>query len=439
MLSMKNDKEYREQVRLKAKNDQNIDLTEEQIDMCIFTEEEEKLSYFHGHIYINPRNMKVDGRWITRVQWAKTIDGYRVLARRNGLCRVDEPAWQYDKDGDLFACRVSIWRRGPDGYPEGPFVGVAHYHEYAQLTDEKDERGKKTGKKVPNRQWLTSPMNQLAVCAERQAHRKAGLDHTHVHDDIVDIEPRGTVDEVDEEVIEQKHREAHEESRAEEAEATAELAPTLSYQKAHRGHKHRGAMIVGTVSGPGWHAILMDNGKKVVFGREGDVLTQQEIADRDDKDPGGSEWADGSDYYDGSKVMAVVTKGRSAVLTLDSGFKVKLDQWGKEVGRKPVEAPEPEKPAPTPEVGQAAPQESSEFTDAMMWAEDCSGATMEQLRKAMFPLLAYWCKNFNNGVKLSPKMAYIELVGVAIGEGDKMRIEDYKALLETLYDKISKK
>ena len=452
MSSMKYDQGYREQIRLKAKNDFNQDLTEPQIDMCIYTEEQEKLSFFHGHLYINPRRMMIDNQWINKIQWSKSIDGYRVLAQRNGLCRVDEPSWQSDKDGNLFCCRVTVWRRGPDGYPEGPFVGIAHYHEYVQLVDEYDDKRKKTGKKSPNRQWQTSPMNQLAICAERQAHRKAGLDHTNLSEDIVDIEPRETVDEAHEADGMAEHVDAP------VADVAPEPAAMLEYEKSHRGFQYRGAMIVMTVSGPKWHAVMLDDGRKVVFGREGAVLTEQEVTDRDYEFAGGAEWIDGSVYYDKSRVVAVVTKGRNAVLELDSGFKVKLDQWGKEVGRKELERPKEERAGAAQDDGDAAAagdaaapeaevdagdddsQKGTEaFAKAMLLAEDCSGAAVEDLRKGMIALLIFWCQNLNNGVKISPKEAYLTLVGVAIGDGDRMRAEDYRALLETLHEKIQEK
>lgn len=418
MSSMKEDKEYREAIKLKAKNDQRIDLTEEQVDMCIITEEQEKLSYFHDHLYINIRRSFVDNKWVTKIQWAKTIDGYRVLAKRNGLSRVDEPSWEYDSDGNLLACKVSVWRRSPYGDSEGPFVGIAHYSEFAQLTKEK-KGGKETGKMIPNRQWKTSPLNQLSICAERQAHRKAGLDHTNMVEDIVDVQPKETADTAEE----------HERLDTEEthdAQEEKKSRPTLDFKQAHRGNKYQEAMIVGIVTGPGWHTILLDNGKQVEFQRNGEVLTEQRIADRSDNFPGGFEWIKDSVYYDGSKVTGRKTKGKTAVLELDSGFKVKLDQWGKEVGRKKIEK-DPEPPAK---------KESPEFEDAMNAAEDSSGMDEPELRKHMITLLAYWCKHHNSGVKIAPKKAYIELVGVAISENDKMRHEDYKALLETLSDKI---
>ena len=439
MSSMKDDQDYREQIRLKAKNDFNQELTEDHITMCIYEEEQEKLSFFHGHLYINPRRTWTNGSWLNKVQWSKTIDGYRVLAQRNGLCRVDEPEWEKDDDGNLICCRVSIWRRGPDGYPEGPYVGIAHYEEFVQVTDEYADR-KKTGKKIPNRQWKTSPLNQLSICAERQAHRKAGLDHTNITDDIVDVQPRDTIDEPQDEV--------EVEEVVPETPVTPSAPPTpaatLELPKAQRGYQYRGAMIVMTVAGPKWWGILLDDGTKVVFGREGDALVEQEVSDREFEFAGGAEWIEGSTYYDKAKVVAVVTKGRNAVLELDSGFKVKLDQWGKEVGRKEAEKPQTEAPkveapkeAPKEEPKEdSAPKGDAEFAKAMLMAEDCSGASMEEIRKSTISLLSFWCKNLNAGVKVSPKTAYVDLVGVAIGEGDKMRVEDYRALLETLHEKI---
>jgi len=460
MSSMKDDQDYRAQIRLKAKNDFNQDLTEDHITMCIYEEEQEKLSFFHGHLYINPRRIWTDGAWLNKVQWSKTIDGYRVLAKRNGLCRVDEPVWEKDDDGNLAVCKMTIWRRGPDGHPEGPYVGIAHYEEFVQLSDEYVDR-KKTGKKVPNRQWKASPMNQLSICAERQAHRKAGLDHTNVADEIVDVEPSETIDEAQD--AEYEVTPGVPGDAAPEPEEERAPKPTLAWSEAHRGFKYRDAMIVMTVSGPKWHALFLDDGKKVVFGREGDVLVEQEVTGREYEFAGGAEWIEGSTYYDKAKVVAVTTKGRNAVLELDSGFKVKLDQWGKEMGRKEVEKPQAVSSASggTPPSsdetagGDAAvatgdakpevpkedgdPKSDTEFGKAMLMAEDCSGASMEEIRKSTIALLAYWCKNLNAGVKVSPKTAYMDLVGVAIGDGDKMRVEDYRALLETLHEKIQGK
>jgi len=269
MSSMKNDEDYRSQIRLKAKNDFQKDLTEEQIDMCIYTEEQEKLSFFHGHLYINARNMQIDGSWVTKVQWSRTIDGYRVLAQRNGLCQIDEPEWEHGQDGNVVRCKVTVWRRGPDGHPEGPFVGIAHYSEFVQLTDVYTGSGrsrKKTGEKKPNSKWESSPMNQLSVCAERQAHRKAGLDHTKVTEEIVDIRASETVDEPTEDVVAPE----------------PEPAPTLEWKNAHRGSEYRGATIVVTVASPSNCMILLDSGEFVAFKRNGDAaMTEYEVGARE--------------------------------------------------------------------------------------------------------------------------------------------------------------
>jgi len=138
----------------------------------------------------------------------------------------------------------------------------------------------------------------------------------------------------------------------------------------------------------------------------------------------------------------VVTKGRVAVLELDSGFKVKLDQWGMETGRKELEKEAPKESseeAPKPEPKEEAVAPDGEFSKAMTLAEDSNGASPEILRKGMITLLAHWCRTVNGGVKISPKAAYIELVGVAIGDGDKMQESDFRALLETLHEKIQEK
>ncbi len=58
------------------------------------------------------------------------IDGFRAIAERTGVYDgQDEPDFEYDKSGKLLKCRVKVYRKD---VPR-PFVGVAHFSEYAQF------------------------------------------------------------------------------------------------------------------------------------------------------------------------------------------------------------------------------------------------------------------------------------------------------------------
>jgi len=117
------DDELREKVRLKCKNDWDLELTEDQISMCIIEMEEQKLSIFHDQIWPNKRRWnkkeEVNGRtnWVPmeRLTWDKSIDGYRAMAHRSGrFAGMDAANFERDENGDLIA-RITVYaldRRG---------------------------------------------------------------------------------------------------------------------------------------------------------------------------------------------------------------------------------------------------------------------------------------------------------------------------------------
>lgn len=93
--------------------------------------------------------------WSTQI----SIEGLRSVAERTDQYDgQDEPDWQYDKDGKLLLCRVKVYRKG---VPR-PFVGVAHFSEYVQMTKE----GKVT------KFWSEKPHVMISKCAEAVALRK---------------------------------------------------------------------------------------------------------------------------------------------------------------------------------------------------------------------------------------------------------------------------
>jgi hypothetical protein len=87
------------------------------------------------------------------------IDGFRAIAERTGVYDgQDEPAFEYDAKGQLRLCKVAVYRKDVSR----PFVGIAHFGEYAQR--------KKDG--ALTRIWAEKPHVMLAKCAEALAFRK---------------------------------------------------------------------------------------------------------------------------------------------------------------------------------------------------------------------------------------------------------------------------
>src|SRR5690606_27120050 len=154
------------------------DLTDDQISMCIIEMEEQRLSLFHNQIWPNKRRYKDKSsknlKFLDRLTWDKTIDGYRAVAHRSGrFAGVDAAVFETDENDQLIA-RVTVYAIDSAGNPR-PYVGEARFNEFVQMVDVW-ENDKKTGEKVANSQWAESPYNQLSIAAERQALRKAFQD-----------------------------------------------------------------------------------------------------------------------------------------------------------------------------------------------------------------------------------------------------------------------
>jgi phage recombination protein Bet len=145
------------------------------------------LNPFKKEIYAIARKQEVNGKWVEKWESQIAIDGLRALAQRSEQYDgQDEPEW-CGADGNWLpvwclttppvAARVKVYKKGIGR----PFVGLALYSEFVQTT--KDGR--------PTKFWLKMPANQLAKCAEAQAHRKAAFtteaNHLPVYvDPIVD-------------------------------------------------------------------------------------------------------------------------------------------------------------------------------------------------------------------------------------------------------------
>lgn len=108
-----------------------------------------------------------------------SIDGFRLVAERTGKYEGQDGPFWCGADGkwvDVWlqstppaAAKVGVRRRGF----EQPLYRTATWAEFVQVTDEKDERGQKSGKKVPNAMWRKMGALMLAKCAESQALRAA--------------------------------------------------------------------------------------------------------------------------------------------------------------------------------------------------------------------------------------------------------------------------
>lgn len=95
------------------------------------------------------------------------IDGFRAVARRNGLAGIDDAQHTYDEkntESQAFpkTSTITVYRRGPGGERE-PYTATARWSEY--------RRTKADGSLMPN--WRSMPHIMLDKCAEALALRKA--------------------------------------------------------------------------------------------------------------------------------------------------------------------------------------------------------------------------------------------------------------------------
>ncbi len=118
-----------------------------------------RLDPFTRQIHFVPRN-DMTGKRVWAVQVG--IDGLRVIAERTGLADgQDEPEFVYDdKDASkIVLARVRVWKKGV----ARPYVGVAHFAEYAQY---------KSGGGL-TKMWNEKPHIMLGKCGEALGLRKA--------------------------------------------------------------------------------------------------------------------------------------------------------------------------------------------------------------------------------------------------------------------------
>lgn len=466
------DQDLRDKVRLKCKNDWGHDLTEDEVSMCIYEMEEQQLSLFHNQIWPNKRTYKDKGtdQWKSRITWDKTIDGYRAIAHRSGrFSGMDKAVFGLDEDGGLMAT-ITVYMIDSTGQRRA-IEGEARFNEFVQMIPAY-ENGRKVGVKPAN-QWSDSPHNQLAIAAERQALRKAFQECADVQSEALS-DPRP---DTPPEPIAQAPEKPIEESRGRpEPAATAsnnagplkphktEAAPASKPDPEPKGTYvgiprdgfkvfgmyNKDERIVIRANRGGNHVLALDSGKRVTVNPDGYEI---ERTNRKDSKKGGRKWEVGEKYYDGSTVEKVGNSKKdetAAWLALDSGFKVMVNGWGKEVNRKelkdkkpaqqsePASSPAADEPPPGPPPGPppegSAPASSpdAEFsptpTDAVEAMDDVA-----QVRQAARPLFQKWCMQ-EMGKKISPKEAFNQMTGIQLGRGQSMSLDDWKTIYQCLME-----
>ncbi len=92
------------------------------------------------------------------------IDGFRAVARRNGLAGIDEPRFEHIDEQKRIpsACSITVYRWGRNGQKES-YTARGLFREYARYN--------RDGKLQKN--WGEKPHLMLAKCVEALAHRMA--------------------------------------------------------------------------------------------------------------------------------------------------------------------------------------------------------------------------------------------------------------------------
>lgn len=396
------DKEYRKAFKLKIKNDHNIDLSEDQITLGILEEEKKRCSIFHGQLWPNKRNIKVGDNFEERITWSKTIDGLRAQAHRHGLSGIDEPIFKEDNEGNPIECRVAVYK----GFKKDKYVGVARFEEFAQYFFDKKAREKKL-----QSQWKDAPFNQLHIAAERQALRKGFPDLDDDEYEVYDAdEPTPGDADANDPVEPVRAAGAVADKMKAEPKRIDYKTGAKKYFDVGDMYSEEERVISAATIKDNVQVYILDSGFIIKF-KDGEELARKQRPE-EDSPIGGINWSKDSRYYDGSRVIDVKISEHKkvALLELDSCFKVKLDRWGKEVARKPLE--------------EVAKERLENFDEK------------QALKKEVFDLHSKYCQSL--GKKISLKETLYRLEGVDLGD-EKLTESDMKILKESLLEYLDGK
>lgn len=134
-------------------------LNDSQFELLVEVARRAGLDPFRRHLY----GLFFDGKFTL----VTGIDGFRAVARRNGLAGVDEVKFTYDEEKDPKhtypeTATVTVYRWAENGQKEA-YTAVAHMREYRRYT--------KAGELQSN--WKTKPHIMLGKCVKAQAFREA--------------------------------------------------------------------------------------------------------------------------------------------------------------------------------------------------------------------------------------------------------------------------
>lgn len=135
----------------------NANLNDAQFELLVEVARRAGLDPFRKHLY----GLFFGGKFTLMTG----IDGFRAVARRNGLAGVDDAVHTYATEDTAqrwpMTSTVTVYRWAPNGEKEA-YTATARFKEYAQMKDGK-----------PSGNWLSKPHVMLDKCAEALAMRKA--------------------------------------------------------------------------------------------------------------------------------------------------------------------------------------------------------------------------------------------------------------------------
>ena len=148
-----------EQVKL-IKDTVAPDATDTELQLFLYQAKRTGLDPLARQLYFLKRNVKVGNEWKKKVSIQTSIDGFRVIAERNGsYAGQSEPEFE-EAGATPKLCKVRVYRFGPNGERYEASVGVAYWNEYVPQSGQ-------------DFMWRKMPHTMIAKVAEALALRKA--------------------------------------------------------------------------------------------------------------------------------------------------------------------------------------------------------------------------------------------------------------------------